>query len=134
MGGLVEDLATFKDNLNNILTKQDVAAHWEKVSERSGMPVNSKIWTEDPPQSTYPANIAVKSGRAYLRLPKSSRFFCEDCAKKGSVTAVIYPEKRYCSIWPETRGSIRNDSKKPLKARRRWIFSKKTWRPSARRG
>ncbi|MBI4318191.1 MAG: DsbA family protein, partial [Chloroflexi bacterium] len=75
MGGLLESWRVFYDGLNDIGKPEQVAPHWVDVSQRSGMPIDEKIWLEDPPDSTYPASIAVKaaqrqgeaSGERYLR-------------------------------------------------------------------
>jgi predicted DsbA family dithiol-disulfide isomerase len=80
MGGLVEDIATFNDRLNNIggeNWKPAVAAHWLEASGRHGMPVDEKVFLEPDFDmvSTYPANIAYKASepqgdalaRKYLR-------------------------------------------------------------------
>lgn len=75
MGGLLESWHVFYDGLNDIGRADQVAPHWVDVSRRSGMPIDEKIWLEDPPDSTYPASIAVKaaqrqgeaSGEGYLR-------------------------------------------------------------------
>lgn len=48
---------------------------WLDVSERSGMPIDARLWLEEPIRSTYPACMAVKAaseqaadgGYAYLR-------------------------------------------------------------------
>lgn len=75
MGGLVEEFDTFRDRANGITEPRDVAPHWDEASEHHGMPVDSAVWREDPPQSSYPANIAYKAAEmqnadlahAYLR-------------------------------------------------------------------
>lgn len=48
---------------------------WKEVHHLSGMPIDELIWLVDPPQSSYPASVAVKAaelqgtaaGEAYLR-------------------------------------------------------------------
>lgn len=75
MGGLLESWSVFYDSLNDIGTPAQVAPHWADVSRRSGMPIDERLWLEDPPDSTYPASIAVKAaqrqgeeaGERYLR-------------------------------------------------------------------
>lgn len=75
MGGLLESWSVFYDALNDIGKPAQVAPHWADVSQRSGMPIDEKLWIEDPPDSTYPASIAVKAaqrqgevvGERYLR-------------------------------------------------------------------
>lgn len=62
-GGLVEDFAEFHDRSNDISEPEHVAPHWREASERHGMPVDVSIWTEDPPQSTYPSNVAYHAAK-----------------------------------------------------------------------
>lgn len=61
MGGLVEDFESFSDPANGISDPSDVASHWAEASEHHGMPVDTAIWRETPPQSSYPANLAYKA-------------------------------------------------------------------------
>lgn len=61
MGGLVEDFDGFNDVSNGIRDPEDVASHWEVASERHGMPVDTDIWRENPPRSSYPSSIAYKA-------------------------------------------------------------------------
>jgi putative protein-disulfide isomerase len=54
---------------------QDLVSHWLDVSAETGMPVDPRIWTQNPISSTYPACMAVKAAteqgqaatRRYLR-------------------------------------------------------------------
>lgn len=70
MGGLVEDIRTFRDERNKIggdllQDNQNIAKHWLEASERHGMPVKIEgfnLFTEDHP-STYPTNIAYKAAQ-----------------------------------------------------------------------
>jgi predicted DsbA family dithiol-disulfide isomerase len=39
----------------------DLISHWLDVAEQTGMPVDPRIWTENPISSTYPACMAVKA-------------------------------------------------------------------------
>lgn len=61
MGGLLEKWDNFFDSLNQIGRPEQVAPHWVEVARRSGMPIDEKIWYEDPPASTYPGCIAYKA-------------------------------------------------------------------------
>ncbi|KXA91887.1 hypothetical protein AKJ63_00525 [candidate division MSBL1 archaeon SCGC-AAA259D18] len=75
MGGLVEDMKTFRDHKNRISKAEHVAPHWKEASEKHGMPVDEEIWLEDPPNSTWPSNVGYKAaefqgkelGHRYLR-------------------------------------------------------------------
>ena len=70
MGGLVEDMRDFQDELNGIggeLSKvnKQIASHWVEASKRHGMPVQPEgfaLFTEEH-TSTYPTNIAYKAAQ-----------------------------------------------------------------------
>lgn len=77
-GGLVKDMTEFYDAQNDIGTAAAVVPHWRMVSERSGQPIEERLWEDIgayPHFSTWPANIAAKAafiqgkkpGEKYLR-------------------------------------------------------------------
>jgi putative protein-disulfide isomerase len=76
MGGLLPAWKNFNDTVNSVTRPIQMGPVWMHASQMSGMPVDQNVWIKDPPQSSYPACIAVKcaafqSGRAagiYLRL------------------------------------------------------------------
>jgi putative protein-disulfide isomerase len=67
MGGLARQISPDE--------RAHIAAGWLDHSARSSMPVDTRLWTEGPIASTYPASMAVKAaaeqtpdgGYAYLR-------------------------------------------------------------------
>lgn len=61
MGGLIPDWNTFRDPLNSIQRPAQMGPHWMYVRSVSGMPIDERIWSEDPPASSYPACLAVKA-------------------------------------------------------------------------
>lgn len=69
MGGLERDYGTEGG------APEGVVGRWLDVAERSGMPLDPRLWLESPIRSTYPACLAVKAaaeqapdgGYAYLR-------------------------------------------------------------------
>jgi predicted DsbA family dithiol-disulfide isomerase len=63
MGGLIEDWDDFYDAANDIATPADVVPHWKEAVEVHGMLMDPTVLTEDPPDSTYPANIAFEAAR-----------------------------------------------------------------------
>lgn len=77
MGGLVEDIANFRDTLNDISRLEQIGPHWSQVSQISGMPIDPNLWRDiqDPHFSTWPACIAYhaarvqgeRAGELYLR-------------------------------------------------------------------
>ncbi|WP_246986831.1 DsbA family protein [Halorientalis marina] len=52
---------------------EDRAQHWEKWEPRHGMPVNTEVWNEDPPESTKLANRAFAAARQQS-IPLAKRF------------------------------------------------------------
>jgi putative protein-disulfide isomerase len=76
MGGLLPSWKDYNDEMNSISRPIQMGPVWMHASQLSGMPMNTKIWMEDPPVSSYPACIAVKcaemqspqAGERYLRL------------------------------------------------------------------
>ena len=63
MGGLIEDFDEFYDAANDIGSPSEVAPHWEEASAAHGMPVDTAIFDDDPPRTTYPASIAFAAAR-----------------------------------------------------------------------
>lgn len=76
MGGLIPDWKHFVDPVHAVSRPAQMGPLWMEAAHLSGMPIQNKIWAFDPPASSYPACIAVKSaeeqssaaGEAYLRL------------------------------------------------------------------
>ena len=76
MGGLLPSWENYNDDMNSISRPIQMGPVWMHASQLSGMPMNTRIWMEDPPASSYPACIAVKcaemqssaAGERYLRL------------------------------------------------------------------
>jgi putative protein-disulfide isomerase len=74
MGGLLPDWDSYNDQLNSITRPFQMGALWMQANKISGMPVNDRLWIENPPSSSYPSCIAVKcaqlqsheAGEAYL--------------------------------------------------------------------
>lgn len=76
MTGLLPSWKNYSDPFYSVSRPQQMGPVWLEASETSGMPMCSKLWVEDPPASSYPACIAVKSAQLqsqqaavkYLRL------------------------------------------------------------------
>jgi putative protein-disulfide isomerase len=75
MGGMIADWRTFSDPLNTVGRPAQMGPHWLEVSRLSQMPIDGRLWHEDPPASSYPACVAFKAverqgavvAEAYLR-------------------------------------------------------------------
>ena len=61
MGGLAEDLDDFRNPAGGALEDEGLAAHLQIAAHRHGMPVDVSSWRENPPTSTYPANVAYEA-------------------------------------------------------------------------
>ncbi len=59
MGGLLEDISKFYGS--GKIPYADIANHFRAVSRHSGMPIDEETTLKDPPQSTWPSNIAFKA-------------------------------------------------------------------------
>jgi predicted DsbA family dithiol-disulfide isomerase len=76
MGGMISDWQQYSDPLNDISRPIQMGPQWYEVKAMSGMPLDDRLWYEDPPASSYPSCLAVKAaerqgvlaGERYLRL------------------------------------------------------------------
>ncbi|MGI6590934.1 MAG: DsbA family protein [Eggerthellaceae bacterium] len=63
-GGLIRDLDDFYDATNDIRDAAAVEPHWAMVSERTGQPIDEKLWRDIGKIrhfSSWPANVAAKA-------------------------------------------------------------------------
>lgn len=60
MCGLLPDWKSFSDPLNSVSRPLQMGPVWMEARHISGMPIDDKIWLNDPPSSSYPACVAVK--------------------------------------------------------------------------
>jgi predicted DsbA family dithiol-disulfide isomerase len=76
MGGLLPGWKQFADPVHAVSRPAQMGPLWMEAAHLSGMPIQNKIWSLNPPASSYPACMAVKcaeeqsfpAGEAYLRL------------------------------------------------------------------
>ena len=76
LGGMIQSWNNFQDPLNSINKPSQMGPVWMDAKAKTGIPFDENIWVEDPPSSSFPACIAVKTaelqseqiGRDYLRL------------------------------------------------------------------
>lgn len=69
LGGMIPDWATYADPVNSVSAASQMGPHWLHVEASSGMPVDARLWHEDPPESSLPACLAVKA--AALQGPRA---------------------------------------------------------------
>ena len=60
MGGLISNWNNYNDSLNSVSRPLQMGPVWMQAHHVSGMPMQDRIWMSDPPQSSYPACVAVK--------------------------------------------------------------------------
>jgi predicted DsbA family dithiol-disulfide isomerase len=76
MAGLLPSWTSFNDPVNSITRPSQMGPEWMHAKAVSGREIDSSIWIKDPPASSFPACIAVKSaglqnertGEKFLRL------------------------------------------------------------------
>lgn len=85
MGGLLPNWQNYVDSLNSVSKPVQMGPVWMHAAHVGAVPIRHNIWIEDPPNSSYPACIAVKcaelqsseAGELYLGLLR------EACMKDG---------------------------------------------------
>lgn len=61
MGGLLPSWTMYNDNTNSIRKPIQMGPEWLHARNTTGVFMNDRIWITDPPASSFPACIAVKS-------------------------------------------------------------------------
>jgi putative protein-disulfide isomerase len=64
MIGLIPSWNMFTDTAHSLSRPSHMGPEWMQASRISGLPVADRIWITDPPSSSFPACIAVKSAEA----------------------------------------------------------------------
>lgn len=80
MGGMLANWKSFSDPVNSVSRPAQMGPVWFQVRHLTGMPVDDRLWLEDPPASSYPACIACKAaeiqspqaGELYLRATREA--------------------------------------------------------------
>ena len=67
MGGLISDWTEFSDPLNSIHKPAQMGPMWMQAGHLTGRPIDDMIWISDPPSSSFPACIAVKTAQLQSR-------------------------------------------------------------------
>src|SRR5690606_12765756 len=60
LGGMLPDWKSYNDPINTVSRPIQMGPVWTDASHLSGMPIDSLLWFYNPPESSYPACIAVK--------------------------------------------------------------------------
>jgi putative protein-disulfide isomerase len=59
--GMIPDWTTYRDEMNSVSNPLQLGPIWMHASQITGVPMKYSIWHEDPPASSYPACLAVKT-------------------------------------------------------------------------
>ncbi|MEB3827692.1 DsbA family protein [Phormidium sp. CCY1219] len=92
MGGLIPDWQKFSDPLNDICRPVQMGPLWVQIRDITGMPVREGIWVEDPPNSSYPACLAVKAAQ-----------------QQGNTVAEVYLRRLREAVMVEQRNIARDE-------------------------
>ncbi|MCC9169078.1 DsbA family protein, partial [Pontibacter harenae] len=61
MAGLIPNWNSYSDPMNNVSKPLQMGPVWLEAKYKSGMPMDDRVWFNDPPASSFPACLAVKS-------------------------------------------------------------------------
>lgn len=61
MGGMISNWNHFSDPMNSVTKPVQMGPVWMEARHITGMPIHDSVWLTDPPSSSYPACIAVKT-------------------------------------------------------------------------
>jgi putative protein-disulfide isomerase len=64
MGGLIPSWKNFNDSLTSVSRPAQMGPIWMEASHMTGVPINTRIWIENPPASSYLPCIAFKCAEA----------------------------------------------------------------------
>jgi predicted DsbA family dithiol-disulfide isomerase len=63
MGGIIPSLEWMVGSAYMRRRARQIARYWLEVSQKVGMPIDPAMWRRNPPESTWPANIAYKAAQ-----------------------------------------------------------------------
>lgn len=61
MCGMITDWSSYSDPINNVNEPCHMGSIWRKAQSETGMSINDEVWENDPPSSSYPSCLAVKT-------------------------------------------------------------------------
>ena len=73
MAGLLPGWKNYHDAVNNVSKPIQMGPVWMQAKQLTGMPIEYNLWMRDPPSSSYPACIAVKS--VGIQSPKAEAIY-----------------------------------------------------------
>jgi len=69
LAGMIPDWKSFNDPLNSVMKPIQMGPVWMEAKYVTGTDIDESIWVKDPPSSSFPACIAVKT--AELQSPEA---------------------------------------------------------------
>ena len=80
MAGIIPDWKNYAEQCSCMFTPNLMSQTWQKAQQSSGMPFTELLWDNNPPESSFPACIAVKcaelqnplAGEMYLRMMREA--------------------------------------------------------------
>lgn len=73
MAGMIPNWNSYSDPVNHVSKPVQMGPVWLEAKYLYGMPIEDKVWFNDPPNSSYPACIAVKC--AGLQSPEAAEMY-----------------------------------------------------------
>jgi putative protein-disulfide isomerase len=97
MGGMIPNWQSYEDPVNCVHSPAQMGPQWYQVRRLLDVPLDERIWHEDPPSSSYPACLAVKAagrqgveaGAAYLHLVREAVMLRRRNVARGEVLAAL---------------------------------------------
>lgn len=133
MGGMIPDWRGYEDPVNAVSRPAQMGPLWFQVRAQTGVPLDERIWQEDPPASSYPACLAVKAAerqgaeaaeRYLRRLREAGLLERRNIARRDVLLAIAdelaaasmefdFDSARFCDELDadETAASLREDVK-----------------------
>lgn len=91
MGGMIADWKKFNDPFNAVDRPAQMGPIWMEARHKTGVAINDAIWVENPPASSYPACIAVKT--AALQSFEASEVYLQSVWKAVMVDSMDISKK-----------------------------------------
>src|SRR4051794_1053500 len=91
MGGMIVDWRTYRDPLNAVQNPGQMALQCYQVRHSTGVPLDERIWLDDPPASSYPACLAVKA--AERQSPQAAELYL------GRLRRAVMVQRRNIARW-----------------------------------
>jgi predicted DsbA family dithiol-disulfide isomerase len=91
MGGMIPDWNKYNDPFSAVSRPAQMGPIWMEVQHRTGATINDLIWIENPPSSSYPACIAVKT--AGLQHFEASEIYLQEVWKSVMVDSLDISKK-----------------------------------------